>query len=57
MYLILETLTEILYTLLIHYTFDNVYLFHLVQLQNSYPSCAKVKTNVLPRLSLYLVLN
>jgi hypothetical protein len=32
-------------------------LFHLVQMHISYSSCAKAKTNVLPRVSLYLVLN
>jgi hypothetical protein len=32
-------------------------LFHLVQMQISYSSCAKAKTNVFPSLSLYLVLD
>jgi hypothetical protein len=33
------------------------YLFHLVQMHISYSSCAKAKTNVLPRIFLCLVLN
>jgi hypothetical protein len=32
-------------------------LFHLVQMHISYSSCDKAKTNVLPRIFLYLVLN
>jgi hypothetical protein len=57
MYLILETLIEILHTLLI-YTFD-----HGISLSIWYKciflisSCAKSKTNVLPSMLLYLVLD
>jgi hypothetical protein len=32
-------------------------LFHLVQMHISYSSCAKAKTNVLPSVFLYLVLD
>jgi hypothetical protein len=32
-------------------------LFHSVQMYNSYSSCAKAKTNVLPSIFLYLVLD
>jgi hypothetical protein len=44
-------------TLLNHYTFDHVYLFHLVQMNISYSSYANAKTNVLPSLIMYLVLD
>jgi hypothetical protein len=43
--------------MLIHYAFDLVYLFHLVQMHISYSSCAKAKTNVPPSLFMYLVLD
>jgi hypothetical protein len=54
---ILETLIEILHTLLTFIPLIMSCLFHLVQMHISYYSCAKAKTNVLPRIFLYLVLN
>jgi hypothetical protein len=55
--LILETLIEILHTVLIYNTFDLICLFHLVQMHISYYFCAKIKTNVLPSVFLNLVLD
>jgi hypothetical protein len=53
----LGTLIEILHTLLIFIPLIMSYLFRLVQMHISYSFCAKAKTNVLPRIFPYLVLN